>query len=85
MEKGVLIIWIDSTSLSNTWEDEEKALEFIEDEFIVSQLGYILEETDKYILLCSRIGEFSQTKIKHYGDVFKIPKSCVLKIKQLNT
>ena len=79
------IIWIDSTSLSNTWEDEEKAFDFIEDEFIVKQVGFILEETDRYILLCSRVGEFSQSKIKHYGDVFKIPKACVVKKSKVKT
>lgn len=70
--------WRDSTSLSNSWEDEERALEFIEDEFIVEQVCYILEEDDKYYLVCPRIGEFTISHIKHYGDVFKIPKGCVL-------
>jgi len=83
MEKIVLVTWRDSSSLSNSWESEEAAMEFIDDECIITQVGFVLEENKKYILLCSRVSDFSQSKTKGYGDVFKIPKSCIIKQKVL--
>lgn len=82
--KPVYVKWIDSSSLSNNWEDGEIAKDFIKDKCIIKQVGYILNEDDTYLLLVSRISSFTKSGTKGYGDVFKIPKVCILKRKVIS-
>lgn len=77
----IYIEWCDA--VSNTeggWRDVEDAIEWgKEANWVVKQVGWILEENKKYILLISKIAD----KDQQVGHLMKIPKTWILKRKVL--
>ena len=81
MKKWVYYVkWCDATSLEQAWLTVDEAIEWADNEkWEVESVGWILEENNKYILLCSKVGGDGQV-----GQLFKIPKTWILERKRLN-
>ena len=80
--KLIYIEWADATSPEHGvwWTECEIKRWAKEDSYWVDQVGWVLEENDKYILLA---GHRSTTKsgndIIQYGQIQKIPKTWIRK------
>ena len=71
----VFIEWMDAIENLSGWHTEEEALEWAdEDDWIVHQVGWIMKETEDYVLLCTRCNEARGERKANYGGLFKIPK-----------
>ena len=70
----IYIEWCDAASMSNEWEDVSVVLKWAEgdDSWLVCEVGFVLKETDEYLLLCSQMNDKGNV-----GDVIKIPKTWV--------
>lgn len=78
----VYIEWCDAISFTQkTWVDIENAIEWAEsNNWIVSEVGFIIEENKRYILLCSKVSK----ELDEVGLLMKIPKTWILKRVNLN-
>ncbi len=77
--KLVYVEWCDAISLEVQWQTEEELLEWAKSEdWIVRQVGWIIEETEKYILLAGKISHDSNGDTQ-VGLGLKIPTTWILK------
>jgi len=75
----VYIEWCDAMINNNVWMSTEEAIEWADEEsWIVQQVGFILKETEKYILLASKKNIYDKEN-PEVGSVIKIPTTWVLK------
>ncbi len=75
----VYIEWRDAMVKLSTWSSIEDCIEWADSsEGLVKEIGWIINETDSYLLLASRTGEINQDE-PDLGGVFKIPKGCIVK------
>lgn len=73
--KLVRIGWADAIENLEGWHTEKEALEWADDDdWIVHQVGWVLKETDDYILLSNKYNEASGGRDGTFGGLFKIPK-----------
>jgi len=82
--KAIYVEWCDAISYQKkSWVDIEEAKKWAANSnWIVKQLGFIVEETDKYILLASEVTEV-EGELPDLGGVIKIPTTWILKRKTL--
>jgi len=67
--------WADASEAADTWFTIDQALEWAQDDdWIVHQVGWILKETDDFLLLASRYNDPSGGREGTFAGVFKIPK-----------
>lgn len=76
-----LIVWEDIIEHSDTWASEDSIQEFLLDkaDAHVEQVGFVLAEDDKWLLLVSSYAEADET----YSNVIKIPKAVIINRKTL--
>jgi hypothetical protein len=83
--KRVLITWIDSTVRKTVWWNYEvlnrEITEAEKGEYFYS-VGYLFKETKLNYYLANSI-HFEDKKAVSFGQIFSIPKGCVLKIEHL--
>jgi len=65
------LTWIDAES-DTDWTGEHKTELWIEEDFVVNEVGWIIAETDKYIVICSQICEEGS-----FGNKTKVPKAWI--------
>ena len=73
----IYIEWCDATSYgTGTWQelDELKAWAKNEDSWLIKEVGFVIEETDEYLLLVSQVSDNGNV-----GNAMKIPKGWVRK------
>lgn len=83
--KRVLVVWIDSTSRKQIWwryKDLEDEINLSEKDEYFYSVGYLFKETKLNYYLANSI-HFENRKAVSFGQIFSIPKGCVLKIKHL--
>lgn len=82
--KAIYIEWCDAISYNKkNWVDIEEAKEWAENtNWVVKQLGFIIDENDKYILLATEYTEV-ENELPDLGGVIKIPTTWILKRKDL--
>lgn len=83
--KRVLITWIDSTMRKTVWWNYEilskEITEAEKGEYFYS-VGYLFKETKLNYYLANSI-HFEDKKAVSFGQIFSIPKGCVIKIEHL--
>lgn len=80
--KLIYIKWTDACS-SPSWFTKEDALKWARSkDWIVENIGWLMEETDKYILICARRSDDVENR-GEYGLLQKIPKTWIIKRKIL--
>jgi len=80
--KLIYLEWADATSPDGrSWWYEEDALEWArEDDYWISQSGWLLEETKEYILIAGAASDLKSSGItKSYAHLQKIPKTWIRK------
>lgn len=74
----VYIEWCDAIRNNDEWITVENILEWSESvEWTIRQVGFILKETQQYILLANKINE--QKEVDRVDGVIKIPITWILK------
>lgn len=73
------IEWCDAVHNMTPWLSEEDAKEWSREEnWIVCQAGFLIEETDEYILLASKQNLYDQDN-PEIGGILKIPVTWIRK------
>ncbi len=83
--KLIYLEWEDATS-QNGWHTKEEVEQWIKDDnVLIRQVGWIIEENKKYLILVSRLGKsiFEGEEDPSYGLIQKIPKTWIRKRKDL--
>lgn len=74
--KIVYLEWCDAVGNSDQWRTEEEAIRWAESgEWLVKQSGFIVKETEKYILFASEISE--SVDGHQVNGLLKIPKTWI--------
>ena len=80
--KRVQIKWTDSYTISSGWTFKEDFPDIVDD--ICFSIGYIVNETDKHIVVCPHISNaIEEEKYRKFDGTMIIPKVAVLEIKEL--
>jgi len=76
MDKKLFKIgWADAIENLNGWHNIDDAIKWAEDDdWIVHQIGWILNETEDYILFSSQYNGKSGGREQTFSGLFKIPK-----------
>ena len=77
--KLIYLEWTDALSYDVGWIDEDEAFEWAKnEEWIVKQCGWLIEENSKYIVIATKYCH--QTRAKSMFSKFsKIPKTWIVK------
>jgi len=76
----VYLEWCDAMVNNEAWLTFDEAFEWGKtDNWVVSQVGWILEENKKYIILASKRSVQNKDIEEMFGSVFKIPTTWILK------
>ena len=84
--KLIYLEWTDAISPIEGWQEELKILEWAKQgNYWVSQIGWILEENKKFIVLASQrnITIDESGSVTQFSHIIKIPKTWVRKRKEL--
>ena len=74
----IYIEWYDAIEAQTTWESLDELLKWAKkDDWITKEVGFLLKETDNYILIANRIG--GNEHQKEFSGVMKIPSPWVRK------
>jgi len=73
--KLIYLQWADATSPENIWMTEDEAKKWAKDDsYWIEQIGWLLEENKKYILIAgSKSTIKTDESILQYGHLQKIP------------
>lgn len=79
--KAIYIEWADAFSNYESWVELEDAKEWADNEdWIVKQVGFVLKETDEYLLLATKLNPHKNTgDTTNVSGVFKLPKTWIRK------
>ena len=73
--KFYYVEWADAIEHLDGWQELDEAKEWaMADNWIVKQTGWLLDETEDYILLAGRINPGSAGRETQYSGLFKIPR-----------
>lgn len=77
--KLIYIEWCDAMSSQTTWMSLEEAIEWADNKnWVVSSGGYLIKETDEYLLISREICTYDKDDTQ-LGGVLKIPKTWIRK------
>jgi hypothetical protein len=75
----VYIEWEDAYSIPMEWKDTDELTGILADEcFIIKQSGFVLKETDEFIVLANQLNELNLSD-DQYSGLHRIPKGCLRK------
>ena len=81
--KLIYIEWADAHTQAG-WTHKDNAEDWAENsDWFISEVGYLVKETPKYICLAAFIRPESKDFDLQYGDLHKIPKTWIRKRKTL--
>ena len=79
----VEVEWVDSQGRSG-WRDHKEVLrEARQDSMLCHTVGYVLEETPAYVLLCASHTAHSATEDVSVGDSIQIPREAIRALHRL--
>jgi len=77
--KLIKIGWADAIENLYGWHTKKQSLKWAKnDNWIVHQVGWILEETDDYILFTSQYNQATAKRKETFSGLFKVPKPWIL-------
>lgn len=80
--EAVYVEWIDSVSLKQVWHSfSDVTKDHTKTTDKMQTIAYMIFENKKEYVFCNSI-HFEEDKAVHAGNIFKIPKGCVTKIKR---
>ncbi len=79
----VFVEWCDAVTYNDGWIDKESVLEWaLNDDWVIKQSGFLIEENKKYIILASKYNPQEYTENK-FSEITKIPKTWIKKRKTI--
>lgn len=79
----IYIEWCDAISRGAQWITEKKAKHWgRSDEWIISEVGFVIKETKKYLLICAKVNYQENGEVM-LDQLMKIPKTWILKRKNI--
>ena len=82
--KLIYIEWCDAITKMDGWHNLEDAKDWAnEEEWIIRQAGFLIEESKKYILLAGQYNPQKETE-DQFANLTKIPKTWILKRKTIS-
>jgi len=79
----IYIEWSDAISPFNSWRTEEEALEWSKNvDYFVAQIGWIIKEDSKFLLLSSQ-RNFNEDGEGQFAHIIRIPKTWIRKRKKI--
>ena len=73
------IKWCDAIHNESSWMTEKEAIEWAQtDDWVVTQVGWVIEETEKYIVLVTKLSTVNSDTEQQLGGVYKIPTTWIL-------
>lgn len=75
----VRVSWDDTEEPKGGWQDEAEVATFAAEETLVSSVGFVVSDTDKYLTIS---GDYIK-KLGHYGRVMKIARPQVVSVEEL--
>ena len=83
-DKILYVEWVDSHAPSDaSWHNEEEVEEWMKNEFIIKDVGFLLKETKDAVYLVGGKHDDNDTYQIHYHREISIPKSAIRKRKIL--
>lgn len=85
----IYIEWADAVSPVESWRTRDEIIDWAkEDSYWVGQVGWIIEETDRHIVIASQFNRNEKTDgssrlLDQYAHVIKIPKPWIRKRKTI--
>jgi len=80
MRELVYLEWCDAMINNEAWLTNEEVMDWADnDNWIVSQVGWILKETEEYIILASKSSKENKDSQELFGSVFKLPTTWIRK------
>lgn len=71
----IYIEWADAMQNYEGWQTAEEAKQWAQtDDWIIKQVGYVIEENNQYLLLGANKSKDTRTGEDQFGMIFKIPK-----------
>lgn len=77
----IYIEWVDAMQTSDgAWYTFEEASDWARSKrWVVQSVGWVLEETGKYLLMCAKANRVGDEDEEQYGLLLKIPKTWIIK------
>lgn len=80
--KLIYLEWADAISSGCVWITKDELEDWLDtSEWIIKQVGFVLKETDEFILLASHYKPEDKWGEEQYGHLQKIPKTWIRKRK----
>lgn len=84
--KLVYIEWCDAIDAGTGWRTTENAKKWAKtDEWIIRQVGWVIKETKKYILICSKYNPQGKGYHDEISHCTKIPTTWIIKYKSIKS
>jgi len=74
----IYVEWIDAESDSK-WDDREGAEKWLNRDFVVHDIGWLIMENDKYIIICNQVASDGDL-----GNRTKIPRGWITKLTKVS-
>lgn len=82
----IIIEWCDAIENSKGWNTLEEAIEWSKsDDWKVTQVGWLLDETKEHILIASMVNNANEYRGESFSGLMKIPKTWIKSRKKLKT
>ena len=84
--QAVYLKWEDVSSSGSSWYEEAEVQEWADNNtqaFVVEQIGFVIKETKRYILLCSHYHPETPIVPAQYGHLQKILKTLIIERKNI--
>lgn len=78
-ERFVEVIWLDTVS-ENGWTQEVSKFPKMAE---ITQRGWLIEDTDTYVLMCSAVQTNTKPDEFMFGDVTIIPAGCIVSMEDV--
>lgn len=72
----IYLEWEDAASRAS-WMDTTEIEDYAAGQFLVRQAGYLLEDTDRYLLLAGSWGPEGEWQSERFGDITRIPRTWI--------
>jgi len=79
MSELIYIEWCDAMVNQNSWLSIDEAIQWAEtNNWIISEVGFVLKETDEYILIANKKNLYDTDNVE-VGGIMKIPTTWIKK------
>ncbi len=76
--KLIYLEWCDAIESRAGWQEIDVIKYWAKNEdWIVKECGFLIEENKEYLLFASRIGDYHNDNTPKFGSIMKIPKTWI--------